>query len=275
MTESKPTWDASLGYQVTPDNLVYVRAATGFRQGGANNSVTAKQLGVVIPDTFGPDTVHELRVGREDRLVPAPPHAQWRRVLDAVEQHAGSRTGTPAASSASSTTPQGGKSTARDSSSPRARSTVSMSLSRSRAWTPGLTANQPDDGGPVGDDGNRIPKTPKWASAATPTIGCRSSCSPPTSRCGPTSRTSASRTPSYNSTFDNDLPIGDYFMMNVSANFDYQNWQFRMFVDNVTRPLSRTRYLRAGSGPAAEDHCGAALGRGPGYLALPLGFGRR
>jgi outer membrane receptor protein involved in Fe transport len=38
----------------------------------------------------------------------------------------------------------------------------------------------------------------------------------------------------FNDSFQNNLPIGGYFLMNLSANFYYENWDFRLFVNNVT-----------------------------------------
>jgi len=60
-SDSEITWEASLGYRFTEDQLYYFKAATGFRQGGINaNATTAAQLGITIPDSFGADTVLNL-----------------------------------------------------------------------------------------------------------------------------------------------------------------------------------------------------------------------
>jgi len=62
-TQKKVTWSGSLAYEIDPDKLIYARAATGFRQGGINNFNSAAQLGIVIPTSFGPDTVLSLEGG--------------------------------------------------------------------------------------------------------------------------------------------------------------------------------------------------------------------
>ena len=53
--------------------MYYFRGATGFRQGGINDSNSAQQLGVTIPATYDPDEVLSPELGAktswmEDRL---------------------------------------------------------------------------------------------------------------------------------------------------------------------------------------------------------------
>jgi len=61
---SEVTWEASLAHDLTDNDMVYFKAAKGFRQGGINKNVTtAAQLGIEIPPDFDPDTVVSLEVG--------------------------------------------------------------------------------------------------------------------------------------------------------------------------------------------------------------------
>jgi iron complex outermembrane receptor protein len=62
-SQSKVTWDASVSYKPTEDRLYYLRGATGFRQGGINDSNSAQQLGIDIPETYDPDEVLSVELG--------------------------------------------------------------------------------------------------------------------------------------------------------------------------------------------------------------------
>ena len=68
-TQSETTWDASVAYAPNDDRLYYLRGATGFRQGGINDSNSAQQLGVEIPPTYDPDTVLSIELGAKTSWV--------------------------------------------------------------------------------------------------------------------------------------------------------------------------------------------------------------
>ncbi|MGH8137796.1 MAG: TonB-dependent receptor [Steroidobacteraceae bacterium] len=237
--ESKPTGDVSLGYQARPDALVYFRAASGFRQGGPNDSVTAKELGVVIPDKFNPDTVYSYEIGAKttwlDRrltLDGALFRMNWQNmqvpgqdrsgVISFIENAAKSRVDGAELELAAR---------------PANRWHLMLGVTGLNAR---ITENQAFEGGPVAVVGDRIPKVPKWAASATADYTL------PWRVFGPvatTLRTNFSYTgrsmTKFNSSFADDQPIGDYFLMNVSVNFDYQNCNLRVFVNNLTdrRPV--------------------------------------
>jgi iron complex outermembrane recepter protein len=231
--ESKPTWDASLGYQVTPDKLVYFRAATGFRQGGANNSVTAKQLGVVIPDTFGPDTVTSYELGaktswaeRRLTLNGALFSMLWNNMQVPGQDPSGVIS---FINNAAKARVDGAELEVAARPIDNAHFTFGITALDAR-----LTGDQTSEGGPAGLDRNRIPKVPKWAfsGSADYRLPFKILSGDLTLR---TNFTYVSQSYTFfNNTFENNLPIGDYFLANVSANYDYNNWQFRVFVNNVT-----------------------------------------
>lgn len=70
----------ALNYQYTPNNLLYVSAAEGYRQGGANNLIDDTQpcnaeiaaynlkTGRGVSSVFGPDTVWSYEVGSKNSL---------------------------------------------------------------------------------------------------------------------------------------------------------------------------------------------------------------
>lgn len=232
--ESKPTWDASLGYQYTTDELFYVRAATGFRQGGPNDSVTAKQLGVSIPDSFGPDTVTSYEIGAKtewlDRRLTLN-SAVFTMIWDKMQVPGQDRSGVFAFINNAAHSRVDGIELEL-----AARPTNQWHLSLgATGLNARLTADQVSPGGPVGHDGDRIPKVARFTLSGTADYKL------PVRLFGTvdtTLRTNFSYTgssmSSFNSTFEDDQPIGDYFLMNLSANFDYQNWDIRFFMNNVT-----------------------------------------
>lgn len=69
-TESKPTFNFSLLWQVDPDVSLYARAASGFRIGGINEAaVIASQEGIKIPSSFGPDSLWDYEAGAKIYLL--------------------------------------------------------------------------------------------------------------------------------------------------------------------------------------------------------------
>jgi iron complex outermembrane receptor protein len=60
-----PTWRAELDHDLTPDNLVYVSAARGYKPGGVNGNNTAR----VVPFTFEPETNTGFEVGSKNLLL--------------------------------------------------------------------------------------------------------------------------------------------------------------------------------------------------------------
>ena len=88
---------------------------------------------------------------------------------------------------------------------------------------------------PLGLDGDKIPKAPDWAYSGTIEYAIPL---PMKQDVDMALLANFSYTDNsnrfFNDSFDNNAEIGDYFLLNVSANFSYQNWLFRLFVNNVT-----------------------------------------
>ena len=98
------------------------------------------------------------------------------------------------------------------------------------------TDDDPDMlGFPGGFNGDKVPKVPEWALSGTVEYrfpfqlieGVETAL-----RANYSYRDSSTRF--FNDTFENNSPIGDYFLLDLSANFEYQNWDFRVFARNVT-----------------------------------------
>jgi outer membrane receptor protein involved in Fe transport len=63
-SNSKPSYNGALLWQVTNDISVYARAASGFRLGGVNTATSlAQQAGVVFPGTYRPDSLWSYEAG--------------------------------------------------------------------------------------------------------------------------------------------------------------------------------------------------------------------
>lgn len=164
--ESKPTWDTSVSYQLTPDQMYYFRAATGFRQGGPNDTTTAKQLGIIIPGTFGPDTVYSYEVGEKTewldhrlKINGALYHENWINMQVPGQDPTGVIT---YIDNAAASEINGVEFTV------AARPTDEWEFSVGGTYVNAyLTENQTSDGGPAGVEGNRIPKVPHLSGSAS------------------------------------------------------------------------------------------------------------
>jgi outer membrane receptor protein involved in Fe transport len=234
LNESKPTWDASLAYQLTPEQMYYVRAATGFRQGGPNDTTTAKQLGIIIPETFQPDTVYSYEIGAktnwlDQRLTLNGAYflMHWNQMQVPGQDPTGVIT---YINNAAKSEINGIE--------------LEMAARPSRDWlfTFGgtwinayLTQDQTSTGGPAGLEGDRIPKVPHLSGSATAAYTVPADLF---GKVKTTIRTNMSYTGTsstfFNKSFQDDLPIGGYFLMNLGVNFDYNHWALDLFINNVT-----------------------------------------
>ena len=68
-TESDVITRFNLSYDFTPDVMVYVQAAEGFRSGGTNDTTIASSVGVTIPPGFESDSVWNYEVGLKSMLL--------------------------------------------------------------------------------------------------------------------------------------------------------------------------------------------------------------
>ena len=61
---SKATWRGGADFFITPQNMIYFQASTGFRSGGINNNST----NALIPSSFGPENVMAYEIGSKNRF---------------------------------------------------------------------------------------------------------------------------------------------------------------------------------------------------------------
>jgi iron complex outermembrane recepter protein len=61
--ESKPTYHVGLDYQVTPENLLYIKYDTGFKSGGFNSNGSAPSV------PYGPENVTATELGSKNRFL--------------------------------------------------------------------------------------------------------------------------------------------------------------------------------------------------------------
>jgi len=248
-SESEVTWTSSLGYQHTENQLYYVKAETGFRQGGINKNVSsAEQLGVIIPKDFGSDEVLSLEAGAktswfDDRLVINL--AYFKMFWDDMQVF-----GQEASSTVEFLTNAAESEIDGVEVELFARPTDHWLFTFGATWLDArLTQDQnlgfdPDEVGLVdpviGRDGDRIPKVPEWAFSGTAeyTVPFQFMDNVEMALRANYSYTGQSRR-FFNNSFENNTRIGDYFLLNLSADFTYENWVLRLFANNVTDKVAR------------------------------------
>lgn len=242
-TTNELTWDASLSYRRSTEQMYYFRAATGFRPGGINDTSLGSFFGIEIPRTFEPDTVLSVEVGAKttwlgDRLtlnaalfrmfwddifVPGQePTGAFEFIanaaeaeIDGVELELHARPSDPWYFSLGLTW-------------------LDAQLTEDQSFPPGFVP-LPDT--PRGFEGDAIPKVPEWSLSGSaeytlPSIGSVQ----PVLRAN-FSYTSDSKT-YFNDTDAFAVELGDYFLINLDAGFSYDNWELKLFVNNVTDELA-------------------------------------
>jgi iron complex outermembrane receptor protein len=242
-TASKVTWETSLSYRNTPERFFYVRAATGFRQGGINDTSDAKQIGQVLPATFAPDSVLNYEAGAKttwlDRRLTANAALftmRWNNMQVPQLDATGSANFIDNAARARIEGVEVEW---------QAQPTQRWLLGFASTWLHArLTKDQDMEAAwlqfPAGYRGDPIPKVPDLAmsggaaySFALPVFGGVEA----VVQANVSYRQGAPRY--FNSSFENDSNIGGYCLMNAGLNFARGPWQLRFFVDNLTdrRPV--------------------------------------
>ncbi len=64
-TENRVTWKAGLNWDITPENMFYATASTGFKSGGVNQVSVASGL----PTTYAPETILAEEAGFKNRFL--------------------------------------------------------------------------------------------------------------------------------------------------------------------------------------------------------------
>lgn len=248
----KLTWDASVGFQPNDGQLYYFRAATGFRQGGINDSNQAAQLGVTIPEFFDPDTVRSLEIGAktswlEDRITANL--ALFRMKWKGIQVPGQDPTGTvPFIDNAAEAAINGVEFEL------AGRIGEQLLVNFGVAWIDAkLTEDQIVDDPtnldfPAGRDGDRIPKVPEWALSGSAEYALPTEILPgvATSFKAFFSYTGSSKR-FLNDSFENNFEIGDYFLLDFGLDFTRDNWQFGIFVKNATDESPVVDYFANGA----------------------------
>jgi outer membrane receptor protein involved in Fe transport len=240
---SEVNWDASLGYRHDENHLYYFRAATGFRQGGVNDANLALQLGVIIPESYDPDTVTSLEVGaktslNDDRLFFNATY--FKMFWDDIQVPGQDATGASNFINNAAKAEIDGVELELF-----ARPTEQWLLTFGVTW---LDAALTEDQAlinpasfvgrtlpPLGLDGDKLPKAPEWAFSGSVEYAVPF---PLMENVDMALRGNFSYTGKsdrfFNDSFDNNAELGDYFLLNLSADFRRNNWLFRIFANNVT-----------------------------------------
>lgn len=246
------TWDASLAFQHTEDLLYYFRAATGFRQGGSNDSNLAAQLGAEIPGTFDPDTVLSLEFGAksswfDNRLTANATYFKmfWDDIQIPGQDPTGSINFIDNAAKAEI---DGFELEL------AARPTDQWYLTFGLTWLDAALTDDQDISDPLGlgfpggRDGDKVPKAPEWAFSGSAEYRLPMQI---VSNVETTLRANFSYTDEsnrfFNDSFENNFEIGNYFLLNLSASFEYKNWELRVFARNVTDEVATVDYFGNGA----------------------------
>ena len=240
--EDEITWDASLSFSPNDNQMYYVRGATGFRQGGINDAATASAFGIAIPASFISDEVLSVEVGaktswHDDRVTLNATY--FKMFWDDMQVPGVEPTGAVEFISNAAEAEVDGVEVELS-----ARPTDRFSLHFGATWLnaeltedqaidPGLSA--PGFSPPLGNNGDAVPKVPEWAFSGTVeyTFPLTIMDNVEASLLGNFSYVGESDT-FFNDSFPGFIEIGDYFLLNLSANFQHDNFGLRLFVNNVT-----------------------------------------
>jgi iron complex outermembrane receptor protein len=103
-------------------------------------------------------------------------------------------------------------------------------------------------GFPSGRDGDRIPKVPKWAFSGSAEYRFpRQLITNVDTILRANFSYTGDSTRFLNNSFENNNEIGDYYLVNLSANFEYENWALRIFIRNVTDETPVVDYFGNGA----------------------------
>jgi outer membrane receptor protein involved in Fe transport len=247
----KLTFDAGFSYAHNDYQLYYFRAASGFRQGGTNDVALATALGIIAPQTFEPDTVLSFELGAkidwfDDRLslTAAYYHMTWDDIWVPGEEPTGSFEFIANAAEAEIDGVE---------LEIHARPTDQWYLNLGLTWLDGeLSADQTFPPGllerygaigspppPAGHKGDPLPRAPEWSFA-----GLAEYTFPFALITGTETKVGAnfsyvdSAVSFFNSEFQGYTEFGDYFLLDLNATVSYRNWDFSLFVQNVTDELA-------------------------------------
>lgn len=235
--EEEITYDFSLSYQHSEEQMYYFKAATGFRQGGINDSSTASAFGLSIPVSFESDELLSLEMGAKTtwmggRLILNA--AVFKMFWDDIQVPGVEATGAiEFIANAGEAEIDGIELEI------FARPTDNWFLSFGATWLDAaLTKDQDVDpalgGGTAGRDGDDIPRVPEWAlsGSAEYTLPFEILNDVETTLRANFSYTGESDT-FFNSSFPGFTEIGGYTLVDLSANFSYENWDLRVYATNV------------------------------------------
>ena len=246
------TFDAVGSWARNEDQLFYFRAATGFRPGSVNPPGLGAQItGIFIPPGFDPDTVISYEGGAkttwyDGRLTfnVAYFHMDWTDIHVPGEDPTG---GTEFTANAGEAGIDGVEleifvRPAEQWFMTFGATWMNAELSKDQSVedvTGGLSAADLIAAGnpvpPLGFEGDGVPKVPDWAFSGSVEYNVPFAL---LSNVDTFLRTTFSYTDSsttlFNDNFTGNSRIGDYFLMDISASFVYENWELKLFGSNIT-----------------------------------------
>jgi outer membrane receptor protein involved in Fe transport len=237
--QDEVTFDASLSWQRTEDQLYYFRAASGFRPGGINGATIAGQFGTLLPGTFEPDTVLSVEGGAktswyDDRLTLNL--AYFKMFWNDMQVPGIDPTGAAEFIANAAESEVDGVEV-----EIFARPTdqwfitfgltwLDARLTQDQEFVPGIPADTPR-----GFDGDPIPRVPDWALSGNVEYTVPFAIM---ENVETVLRANFSYTDESNTFFNDSDPLntemGDYFLLDLNASFRMNNWEAKLFVTNVT-----------------------------------------
>ena len=248
----KTTFDAGISYKPDEEQLYYFRAASGFRQGGINDTLLAASLGIIAPATFEPDEVLSLEVGMKRSwldsrlsLIAAYYKMFWDDIWVPGQEPTGSFEFIANAAEAEI---DGIEVEVQGRPSERWFAALGINwlngeLSEDQTFPPGLlerydAVGQPRP--PAGLEGDPIPRSPDLRASATLEYNV------PVDLFGSSRavfRALLSYTDEAVTFFNSDFPgyavTGDYFLADLNAALEFENWELVLLLQNAADERAR------------------------------------
>jgi outer membrane receptor protein involved in Fe transport len=234
-SENNTSYNFALRYELAPDVSVYARVASGFRIGGTNNAQNAaNNFGIIIPATYGSDSLWDYEVGFKGSLIDRLLYVDWSvyRIDWTGQQLPG-------------TDPSGAFTYIINAGKTRiygsefqltAHPTDGLMAAIGVTYTDAqLTEDLPEevlDAGVIGFDGDRVPRIPKWS------VNAQAEYETPISSTlsGFFGGNLTYRGSSFYA-FESDpagLKLDEYVLIGLQAGVRADSWNATLYVENLT-----------------------------------------